>query len=86
MKNTILTILGFGLVILFYLLYISDRLLTAMSLQPKVGFTRFLHNPTMKVINPKWLGGEEIEHNLHTMALIRLVIILFLYILWSWIW
>ena len=82
-KEYSLVILGVIVVVLLWIVYSLDRMITCVSLQPKPGFSRWLHTPQMKTILPPWMGGQTVEHNLQLLAFIRVTIFLtFVLLLW----
>jgi hypothetical protein len=83
MKKTALIILGWIVVILFYFVYVLDRIITAPFLHPKIGFKRFLHNPNLQFTN---LSGEQIESNMQLYAIIRVSVAIVIYSLYLLIW
>lgn len=83
MKKAALIFVGWLVVILFYCVYVLDRIITAPILQPKIGFQRFLHNPNLSFTN---LSGEQIESNMQLYAIIRVAIAIVIYSLYLLIW
>lgn len=82
-KEIGLIILSVLIALFMWIVYSLDRMITCFSLQPKPGFTRWLNTPRMKVILPRWMGGEEVEHNLQTLAFIRVTIfVIFVLLIW----
>ena len=83
MKKTALIIIGWFFVILFYLIYTIDRIITAPFLQPKIGFKRFIHNPNLQFTK---LSGEQIESNMQLYAIVRVSVAIVIYSLYLLIW
>jgi hypothetical protein len=81
-KTFFLTATGLLLVVFMYCIYVIDKALCVFAVGPRIGFRKWLHNPSVKVLRQ----DGEIDHNLQTVSILRVAFFGLCYFIFTLIW
>lgn len=81
-RKIILTILGGLLVCFMYAVFVADKALCILSIRPRVGFRKWLHNPKVQILRQE----GAIDHDLQSMSFIRVIGVLLIWWAYVLIW
>jgi hypothetical protein len=81
-KTFFLTTAGLLLVVLMYCIFVIDKALCVFAVGPRIGFRKWLHNPSVKVLRQE----GQIDHNLQTVSVLRVAFFGLCYFIFTLIW